>query len=124
MYQTCRSAIQTPFGLTDWFSSDLGTRQCSVLSLFLFSLLLSPLATFLRDKGFGVSIMGTKVACLLYADDLVLIAESETEMRAMMEEETQFFYQWRFTEDPDCLLWGRQSAYSPQPHLVPWQRDH
>jgi hypothetical protein len=74
MYHSCRSAIQTPFGLTDWFSSDPGTRQGSVLSPFLFSLLLSPLATFLQDKGFGVTTAGTKVACLLYADDLVLIA--------------------------------------------------
>lgn len=96
MYQSCRSSIQTPFGFTDWFSSDLGTRQGSVLSPFLFSLLLSPLATHLKDKGFGIALAGTKISCLLYADDLVLIAQSALQMRQMMREATNFFHRSTF----------------------------
>jgi hypothetical protein len=98
MYKSCASAIQTPYGLTDWYTSDLGTRQGAVLSPFLFSLLISPLAKKLQEKGFGIQ-MGPdcQIACLLYADDLVLLASSETEMRETMRETLDFLSKWRFS---------------------------
>ena len=98
MYLSCSSSLLTPYGLTDWYMSDLGTRQCAVLSPFLFSIMISPLAEILKEKGFGICLgCHTKVACLLYADDLVLIASSESEMRQLMQETTLFFPQWRFS---------------------------
>jgi hypothetical protein len=54
----------------DWFTSDLGTRQGAVLSPYIFSLLISPLARVLRNAGLGVSLgLDSQIACLLYADD-------------------------------------------------------
>jgi hypothetical protein len=98
MYRSCSSAIQTPFGLTDWFTSDLGTRQGAVLSPYLFSLLISPLACVLRNAGLGVSLgLDSQIACLLYADDLVLIADSEEALQKMMLETTKFLKKWRFS---------------------------
>jgi hypothetical protein len=98
MYRACSSAIQTPFGLTDWYTSDLGTRQGAVMSPFLFSLLISPLARVLRAAGLGVKFgMDSQIACLLYADDLVLIAESKEAMEKMMQETTNFLRKWRFS---------------------------
>jgi hypothetical protein len=100
LYRSCTTAIQTPYGLTDWYTSDLGTRQGAVLSPFLFSLLISPLAQTLRAKDFGIPICGTadsRIACLLYADDLVLIADSEDEMRRLMAETSKFLKKWRFS---------------------------
>jgi hypothetical protein len=98
MYRSCSSAIQKPFGLTDWFTSDLGTRQGAVLSPYLFSLLISPLARVLRNAGLGVSLgLDSQIACLLYADDLVLIADSEEALQKMMLETTNFLKKWRFS---------------------------
>jgi hypothetical protein len=100
LYRSCASAIQTPYGLTDRYTSDLGTRQGAVLSPFLFSLLISPLAQTLRAVGFGIPVCGTvdsRIACLLYADDLVLIADSEDEMRRLMTETSEFLKKWRFS---------------------------
>jgi hypothetical protein len=98
MYRSCSSAIQTPYGLTDWFTSDLGTRQGAVLSPFLFSHVISPLAKALREQGFGVQLgPDCLIGCLLYADDLVLIADSEVEMQRMMLETTRFLRKWRFS---------------------------
>jgi hypothetical protein len=93
----CKSAILPPFGLTTWFTSDLGTRQGAVLSPLLFSLLVNPLADLLKSQGFSVHLGDIHIACLLYADDLVLIADSEAQLRDMLETATQFFRQWRFT---------------------------
>jgi hypothetical protein len=98
MYRSCSSAIQTPYGLTDWFTSDLGTRQGAVLSPFLFSLLISPLAKALRKQGLGIQMgLDCLIGCLLYADDLVLIADSEVEMQQMMLETSRFLRIWRFS---------------------------
>jgi hypothetical protein len=97
LYNQCKSAILTPFGLTDWFTSDLGTRQGAVLSPLLFSLLVNPLADLLKSQGFGVHLGDIHIACLLYADDLVLIADSEAQLRDMLDTATQFLRQWRFT---------------------------
>jgi hypothetical protein len=79
LYNQCKSAILTPFGLTDWFTSDLGTRQEAFLSPLLSSLLVNPLANVLKSQGFGVH-SNIHIACLLYANDLVLIADSETQL--------------------------------------------
>jgi hypothetical protein len=96
LYKLCKSSIQTPYGLTDWFMSDLGTRQGAVLYPLLFSLVVNPLATLLKSKGFGVKMGGIQLACLLYADDLVLIADSEEHLQEMMNTTTEFLQQWRF----------------------------
>jgi hypothetical protein len=96
LYKLCKSSIQMPYGLTNWFMSDLGTRQMAVLSPLLFSLVVNPLATLLKSKGFGVKLSGIQLACLLYADDLVLIADSEEHLQEMMNTATEFLQQWRF----------------------------
>jgi hypothetical protein len=93
----CKSVVLTPFGLTNWFTSDLGTRQGAVLSPLSFSLLVNPLADLLKSQGFGVHLGDIHIACLLYADDLVLIADSEAQLRDMLETATQVFRQWRLT---------------------------
>jgi hypothetical protein len=96
LYNQCKSAILTPFSLTDWFTSDLGTHQRAVLSPLLFSHRKSSCRS-LKSQGFGVHLGDIHIACLLYADDLVLIADSEAQLRDMLETATQFFRQWRFT---------------------------
>jgi hypothetical protein len=97
LYNQCKSAILSPFGLTNWFTSGLGTRQGAVSSPLSFSLLVNPLANLLKSQGFGVHLGDKHIACLLYADDLVLIANFEAQLCDMLETATQFFRQWRFT---------------------------
>jgi hypothetical protein len=98
MHRSSTSAIQTPYGITGWYISDLGTRQGAILSPFLFSLLISPLARILREVGLRVKLgLHSQIACLLYADDLVLIADSEDAMEKMMLEATSCLRKWCFS---------------------------
>ena len=84
-------------GLTNWFPVDAsGTRQGAVLSPFLFSLLISPLVDELQALGMGTSFGHLRIGCLMFADDIVLIADSERELQSMMNIATVFFRKWRF----------------------------
>ena len=49
LYADIESTLITPYGLTDWYKIDNGTRQGAVLSPFLFSIIISP--TGRRTKG-------------------------------------------------------------------------
>jgi hypothetical protein len=74
------SSTITPYGLTESFESNLGTRQGAVLSPFLFSLVISPIVDKLRDKDLGVHLGTLLIPRLLYADNIVLIAETPQQL--------------------------------------------
>jgi hypothetical protein len=97
LYENCTSAVLTAIGTTEWFPIESGTRQGAVLSPFLFSLVISPLVRALAEQGLGIQTAGKLIACLLFADDIALIAGSEAELRRMMVLATSFFHKWRFT---------------------------
>jgi hypothetical protein len=96
LYVDCSSAVLTDAGLTDWFKVDQGTRQGAVLSPFLFSIMISPLVDELHRLGKGTWLGVSRIGCLLFADDIVLIADSELKLQSMMNVATIFFRQWRF----------------------------
>ena len=50
----------------------------------------------LRDRGLGVLVYGRLVPLLLYADDIVLFAESPEMMSNMLEVVSAFAREWRF----------------------------
>lgn len=63
-----------------------GVRQGCPLSPLFFNIFLADLEEELgRVKWEGVKIGGERVYALAYADDIVLVAEEEGEMRSMME---------------------------------------
>ena len=97
LYKECSSALLTDSGLSDWFPVSTGTRQGAVLSPFLFSLLISPLVDELHALNMGVDFFGLRIGCLLFADDIVLIAESQAALQSMMTVAAKFFQRWRFT---------------------------
>ena len=97
LYVDCSSALLTDSGLSDWFPVEAGTRQGAVLSPFLFSLLISPLVDALHAVNMGIDFFGLRIGCLLFADDIVLIADSESHLQAMMDVATRYFSKWRFT---------------------------
>lgn len=96
LYIDCSSVIITDIGLSDWFPVQGGTRQGAVLSPFLFSLVISPLADLLPNMNMGTSFGPIRIGCLLFADDIVLIADSAQELQAIMNAATVFFRKWRF----------------------------
>ena len=72
MYEGAETAVRTEHGLTDWFKVLVGLHQGSVLSPLLFIIVMDVLSREIR---------GGLPWELLYADDLVLMAESEAELK-------------------------------------------
>ncbi|XP_071727799.1 secreted RxLR effector protein 78-like [Rutidosis leptorrhynchoides] len=94
MYDGVKSCVRMPVGNTDYFPIELGLRQGSALSPFLFALILDELS---RD------IQGNIPWSLLFADDIVLIADSKNELNRRLE-------QWREALEQNGLRISRQKT--------------
>ena len=85
MYEQVKSFVKSKSGLTYFFKYKLGVRQGCLLSPVLFSLFLNDLQGYLLEGGAnGITLWDIKIFSLLYADDLVLIAESEEDLKLQM----------------------------------------
>ena len=71
--------------LSDWFSISKGVRQGCVLSPYLFNIIAEmTMREALQNFSGGFKIGGRKVNNLRYADDIVLITTSPTELHALL----------------------------------------
>ena len=75
MYTKARAQVKTPEGPTDTFQCNIGVRQGCPLSPLLFSLFVNDLPDAIAKEVEGVTLNSLKVRCLMFADDLVLLAD-------------------------------------------------
>ena len=80
---------------TDWSNVSSGVRQGDNLSPILFNLYINVLAIELTDLNYGVDIGGKKVCLLLYAADIVIIAENENDIQTQLDFINQWCKKWR-----------------------------
>jgi hypothetical protein len=82
--------------LTEWFDLHVGVRQGCVLSPILFDIFMDGMAREIKVCGLGVDVDGgERLACLLYADDLVLIAETKEDLQKQLDAVHEFCRKWR-----------------------------
>ena len=82
---------------TDFFEIEEGVRQGCVLSPTLFSIYINGVVREIYENGSGIDVCGKKLAILLYADDIVLIANSAEELQRNMEKMTDWGRKWKCT---------------------------
>ena len=85
MYSKVKSCVRSNNGLTELFLFKRGLRQGFLLSPLLFALFLNDLNDFLLEKAEGITLWDTRLCAMLYADDLILIAESRDDLQAQMD---------------------------------------
>ncbi|KAL2102388.1 hypothetical protein ACEWY4_001556 [Coilia grayii] len=75
-YESCTTRIALRGEFSEPIATTRGVRQGDPLSPLLFNLAMDPLLCTLSTEGRGVSVGGSNVAALAFADDLVLLSDS------------------------------------------------
>ena len=70
--------------LTDWFNVNTSLKQGCPLSPLLFNLYIYDLVTFIKSYNCGIDIGNEKVCILLYADDIVILANNENALQTLL----------------------------------------
>jgi hypothetical protein len=81
---------------SDSFETTVGLPQGAVLSPLLYAIFINGLAVELKQRRFGVDVFGRQVCILLYADDIVLIADSPAQLQQMLDHTARYAQQWQF----------------------------
>ena len=84
LYTSVTSCVRLNNLTTEWFDVKCGLRQGCCLSPLLFNLFINDLAVCIKALGKGVCLDGDIVSILLYADDIVLIAETAEDLQLML----------------------------------------
>ena len=78
MYSQLKCQVRTTEGMSECFSQDNGVLQGESLSPTLFAAYINELESRMNAvEGMCVNINGVKVSVLMYADDLVLLIQTE-----------------------------------------------
>lgn len=84
LYENVKCAVRVKEHLMSWFKVSSGLKQGCLLSTTMFNIYLTYLSYTLEHINIGVEVDGTLIYHLLYADDLVLIAENECDLQIML----------------------------------------
>ena len=91
MYQRVRRAVLVDGQRTGEFDVEVGVSQGSVLSPLLYSVFIDGLIRSLKaDRRFGAEVAGEQLTCLLYADDIALIADSAETLQLMLDSVSEY----------------------------------
>ena len=95
MYNNNESCVRLNSYLTDWFKVEKGVRQGDGLSPTLFGLYINDLAAEINQLELGVNIGDLKISILLYADDIVILANSEQDLQQMLNTLNHWCQKWQ-----------------------------
>ena len=85
LYKSVSSCVRVNLFKTEWFNVQYGLRQGCILSSLLFNLCIIDLAKYLKSLNIVVSFGNKKICILLYADDIVLLAETANDLQVLLD---------------------------------------
>jgi len=110
LYREVGSCVRLGEEKTDWFSLEVGLRQGCILSPILFSVFIDGLADEVKRVG-GAKYGEILLSLLLFADDIVLVAESEEMLQKMLDVVYQYSRKYRFLFNQgksNVMIFGRR----------------
>ena len=85
LYSNPRSRVVLNEYKTEYFDCPIGVKQGDCLSPTLFAIFINDLATEIKESNIGEKLSeGQTINILLYADDIVLLAESESDLQDLL----------------------------------------
>ena len=95
MYTNTEASVKLNGSLSSWFPCTSGVKQGDNLSPTLFALFINDLAEELKTLDCGITIDNVSITCLLYADDLMLISDTENNMQCLLDHVLNWCNKWR-----------------------------
>jgi hypothetical protein len=96
MLESNRRTVVVQGATSSAFDVTVGLPQGAVLSPLLYALFINGLATLLKEKHLGVWMWERQVSLLLYADDIVLVAENAAQLQQMLDCCSEYAAEWQF----------------------------
>ncbi|MEW8546516.1 MAG: reverse transcriptase family protein, partial [Candidatus Thiodiazotropha sp.] len=84
IYTSVLSCVKTQSGLTGYFNCPVGVKQGCILSPLLFCLFINDLQSFVSVNSHGIDLDLCTIYLLLFADDLVMFADSKVELQRLI----------------------------------------
>ena len=101
MYSDSKACINLNGYLTNCFPAEFGVKQGDCLSPTLFGLYINDLVEDIKQNTVGVNVGLFNLHCLLYADDIALLAESEDDLQNMFNILKVWCQKWRMKVNPN-----------------------
>ena len=96
LYENVKCTVRVNGVHSEWFDVNTGLKQGCVLSPLLFNAFVNDLILAIKSLNCGVPVfLESSISILLYADDIVLLSESEANMQIMLD----YLGKW-------CETWG------------------
>ena len=106
MYVNCEACVRVLGGKSDWFKVEQGVRQGCVMSPWLFNLYMDHILREAKERfSGGVKLEERNVQFLLFADDLMLVAEMEEDVERNLQILDDVMAQWQMK-----INWGKTKA--------------
>lgn len=86
MYKNLHSCVRIDDMVTDWFTIDRGIRQRDTLAPLLFVIFINDLAIDINNLNLAIETgIDEQINIIMYADDIVLMADSEDDLQKMLD---------------------------------------
>ncbi len=95
---------------TEWFDTNCGVKQGNTLSPIIFGIFINDVVDDVKSVNIGININGINVCILLYADDIVLLSETEEGLQKLLDKVYEWSRKWKikFNAQKSNILYVRQ----------------
>jgi len=119
IYSSVQSSVLVGNERTRWFDIHQGVRQGDSMSPILFAVFIDELVKELRATNLGVQLGDKLLQALLFADDVVIMANSPEDLQQLIDVVERYLRKWRLQENlkkSQVMVVAAARVTSPQKH--------